>query len=390
MGAGRSEGIHETMKSWRHEIHSSPGIRFAVEETAARVASVLDSVGVEVTEGVGVTGVIGRLRRGSAARGIGLRADMDALPIQSTSDVPYRSQIHGQHHGCGHDGHTAMLLGAAATLADTGAFDGSVHFIFQPNEEEGHGAQAMIDDGLFERWQIDEVYGMHCAPSIPAGHFSLRSGPMMTFEDNFVIELDGRGGHSSAPHMGNDPMIAAAQIVSALQTVVSRSLSPLESGVISVTELTTDGSRNVIPSRVTIKGDTRGYNDGVQEMIEARMGDIVAGVSAANGIGHSFDYSHEFVAVVNTPDETDWAVRAAVDVVGDEAVDDDCEPSTGSEDFARMLAHRPGCYVLIGNGTDGSHGLPWHNPGFDFNDDILGIGADYWATLTEKRLPISG
>jgi hippurate hydrolase len=211
---------------------------------------------------------------------------------------------------------------------------------------------------------------------------------MMTFEDNFVIELDGRGGHSSAPHMLIDPMVAAAQIVLALQTVVSRSLSPLESGVISVTELITDGSRNVTPSRVTIKGDTRGFNDGVQKRIEARMGEIVAGVCAANGIGHSFNYTHEFVAVVNTPDETGAAVRAALDVVGYEAVDDDGEPSTGSEDFARMLAHRPGCYVLIGNGTDGSHGLPWHNPGFDFNDDILGIGADYWTALTERLLPI--
>lgn len=381
--------MREAMQHWRHEIHSFPGIRFAVEETAARVASVLGSVGVEVEQGVGGSGVVGRLQKGTAARGIGLRADMDALPIQSTSDAPYRSQIDGRHHGCGHDGHTAMLLGAAAVLADTGAFDGTVHFIFQPNEEEGQGAQAMIDDGLFERWRIDEVYGMHCAPNIPVGHFWMRPGPMMTFEDNFVIELHGRGGHSSAPHMLNDPMIAAAQIILVLQTVVSRSLSPLEAGVISVTELTTDGSRNVTPSRVTIRGDTRGFDDDVQRRIEARVGEIVAGVSAANRIGHSFNYSHEFVAVINTPGETSSAARAALDVVGEGAVDDDCVPSTGSEDFARMLAHRPGCYVLIGNGTDNSHGLPWHNPGFDFNDAILGIGADYWTALTERLLPVS-
>jgi hippurate hydrolase len=279
-----------------------------------------------------------------------------------------------------------MLLGAAKQLATDGVFDGAVHFIFQPNEEEGLGAQAMIDDGLFDRRSIDEVYGLHCVPGLAAGHFATRTGPMMTFEDNFVIRLAGVGGHSSAPHMTYDPLVAGAELVTALQTVVARSVSPMQSGVVSVTEFDTDGSRNVLPSNVVIRGDTRGLDPEVQGTIERRIREIVEGICAAHGLSYDFEYSHEFVVTVNSAEETGHAVAAARSVVGAAAVDSDCLPNTGSEDFARMLERRPGCYALIGNGTEGTNTLPLHHPSFDFNDEILPIGGDYWVTLTEMRL----
>lgn len=384
----RSVAFHDEMTAWRRDFHASPEIRFDVHETAAKVGTLLRSFGLDVESGVGHTGVVGTLRRGTGGRGIGLRADMDALPIQTVSTAEHRSRTDGHHHGCGHDGHAAMLLGAATELSSSGRFDGTVSFIFQPNEEEGLGAQAMIDDGLFERWPIDEVYGMHCAPGLPVGNFAMRAGPMMTFEDNFVIEISGRGGHSSAPHLTLDPLVAGAEVVTALQTVVARSLNPLESGVVSITEFETDGSRNVIPSRVMIRGDTRGFDAAVRAGIEERIAEIVRGVCLAHRVEPSFTYSHEFDVLVNGQAETSHAAAAARSVVGDAAVDSQCAPSTGSEDFARMLDHRPGCYALIGNGTEGHHGLPWHNPGFEFNDDALPIGADYWVTLAENRLPV--
>ncbi|GMR02872.1 MAG: M20 aminoacylase family protein [Acidimicrobiia bacterium] len=382
----RTSWFHDEMTAWRRAIHESPEVRFDVSGTAAKVASLLVSFGVDVETGVGRTGVVGVLRRGNGKHSIGLRADMDALPIETHSTTEYRSRVDGRHHGCGHDGHTAMLLGAARELALNGDFDGTVHFIFQPNEEEGLGAQAMIDDGLFERWSIDEVYGMHCVPGVPAGHFALRSGPMMAFEDDFVIHIRGRGGHASAPNMTFDPMVPAAELVVALQTVVSRSLSPMDGGVVSVTEFVTDGSRNVLPSTVTIRGDARGFTAVVRETIERRIGEIVEGVCLAHGLDYSVDYSHEFDVTMNTPTETSHVAGAACSVVTEAAVDSNCAPNPASEDFARMLEQRPGCYVFIGNGTSGANGLPWHNPAFDFNDAILPTGADYWVALTEGRL----
>ena len=235
-----------------------------LRELLGVVAEVLTSLGLEVTTGVGGSGVVGVLRKGSSSRSVGFRADMDALPIQSTSSASYRSEIDGRHHGCGHDGHTAMLLGAAQALSESGEFDGTVHFIFQPNEEEGLGAQAMIDDGLFEKWGIDEVYALHCAPGVEIGSFETRAGPMMTFEDNFEIRLSGIGGHASAPHLSDDVMVAGAAVVTALQTIVARSVSPMQSGVVSVTGFETDGSRNLLPSNVVIRGDTRGLDQEIR------------------------------------------------------------------------------------------------------------------------------
>jgi hippurate hydrolase len=279
-----------------------------------------------------------------------------------------------------------MLLAAAEQLATGGEFGGTVHFIFQPNEENGLGALAMMKGGLFDRFEMDAVYGMHNMPGIPAGHFAVRKGPMMTFEDNFVITITGLGGHASMPDRTRDPVVVAAEIISALQTVVARSLSPMASGVVSVTEIHTDGARNVIPTTVTIKGDTRGLADDTQALIESRMREIVVNIGKAHNVDVAFNYSHEFIVLNNTDAETDQAIQAAIDTVGADKVAPDCEPACCSEDFAQMLKAKPGCYLLIGNGTDGHNGRPLHNPGYDFNDEVLATGAAYWVRLTENIL----
>ena len=372
--------------AWRRDIHQHPELGFREERTAEKVAELLDGFGVEVHTGIGGTGVVGVLRRGDSRRAIGLRADIDALPIEEQNDFDYRSLNDRQFHGCGHDGHTAMLLAAAETLAGKDSIDGTVHFIFQPNEENGLGALAMMKDGLFDRFAMDAVYGMHNMPGLPAGSFAVRKGPMMTFEDNFVIRIAGLGGHASMPNRTRDPVVVAAEIINALQTIVARSLNPMLSGVVSVTEIHTDGARNVIPSNVTIKGDTRGLSDEAQHLIETRMRELVTNIGKAHNVEVTLDYSHEFIVLMNTDAETDIAVQAAIDTVGDEHVVPDCEPAACSEDFAQMLREKPGCYVLIGNGTDGHNGRPLHNPGYDFNDEVLGTGAAYWVQLTENVL----
>ncbi|MDP6993021.1 MAG: amidohydrolase [Woeseiaceae bacterium] len=372
--------------AWRRDIHKHPELGFREERTAALIADLLNDMGIETHTGIGGTGVVGVLRRGSSERAIGLRADIDALPISEHNTFAHRSVHDAQFHGCGHDGHTAMLLAAAETLAAGNGIDGTVHFIFQPNEENGLGALAMMDDGLFDRFSMDAVYGMHNMPGIPAGTFAVRKGSMMTFEDNFVISIKGIGGHASMPNRTRDPVVVAAEIISALQTVVARSLNPMESGVVSVTEVLTDGARNVIPSNVTVKGDTRGLSAETQQLIETRMRELVVNIGRAHNVEVELEYTHEFIVLNNTDRETDIAVRAAIDVVGADRVVPDCEPAACSEDFARMLNARPGCYLLIGNGTDGHCGRPLHNPGYDFNDEVLETGAAYWVRLTGNIL----
>ena len=371
---------------WRRDIHQHPELGFREERTAARVAELLESFGLETHTAIGRTGVVGVLQKGSSRRAIGLRADIDALPIQEANTFAHRSLHDDRFHGCGHDGHTTMLLAAAEQLASTGSIDGTVYFIFQPNEENGLGALAMMRDGLFERFAMDAIFGMHNMPGIPAGHFAVRKGAMMTFEDNFVIRICGLGGHASMPHRTRDPLVAAAAIISALQAIVARSLDPMASGVVSVTEIHTDGARNVIPSNVTIKGDTRGLTAGTQQLIERRMREIAVNIGRAHDVEVVVDYSHEFIVLNNSDRETDLAIQAAVDTVGADSVVPDCEPAACSEDFARMLAVRPGCYLLIGNGTEGHNGRPLHNPGYDFNDEVLAIGARYWVRLAENIL----
>ncbi len=280
-----------------------------------------------------------------------------------------------------------MLLAAARYLAGSGKFDGTVYFIFQPSEEDGRGALSMIEDGLFERFPMKAVYGMHNMPGIPAGHFAVKKGAIMTSEDIFVITIKGRGGHASMPDRAIDPVVIGAEVILALQSIVSRSVAPQDWGVVSVTEVLTDGARNVIPSTVTIKGDCRAMSTNTQGLIAARMREIVAGITAAHGAESSVEYRNDFIVTVNTAEETAAAIAAARKVAGEPAVDADCPPCSASEDFARMLQKKPGCYILIGNGLDGHCGATLHNPNYDLNDEILSVGADYWVALVEAQLP---
>jgi hippurate hydrolase len=366
------------MRAWRHGLHRQPELGFDVQSTATVVADCLRSFGLdEVHSGVGISGVVGVLRCGTSSKSIGLRADMDALPISEAGEADYRSEVRGAFHGCGHDGHTAMLLGAAKYLSARRPFDGVVHFLFQPDEENGRGAQAMIDDGLFERFPMSSIYGMHNKPDLPVGRLETREGPMMSSEDLFEVTIHGRGGHASTPERHVDPLVAAAQVILTLQTIVSRSVAAADTAVVSVTEITTDGARNIVPSTVLIKGDCRTFSSSVQETVEARMRQIVTGVCAAHGASGSVSYTHEFIPLVNTANEVRAAADAAAIVVGSTNVDTACSPVTASEDFARFLHLIPGCFVNIGNGVGGRCGASLHNPHYDFNDDILPIGADY-------------
>lgn len=382
----RSGQLHDAMTAWRRDIHRHPELGFREVRTADKVAALLEEFGLEVHRGIGGTGIVGVLRRGRGNRAIGLRADMDALPIGEANDFSHRSINDGVFHGCGHDGHTAMLLGGAKCLSDKGRFDGTVYFIFQPSEEDGRGALSMIDDGLFERFPMESVYGMHNMPGIPAGHFAVRKGPIMTSEDIFVITLQGRGGHASMPERTVDPVVVGAEIVLALQTIVSRSVSPRDWGVVSVTEFLTDGARNVIPSNIVIKGDCRALSVDTQRRIETRMREIVDGICAAYGAEGHVEYREDFVPTINTAAETEAAVRAARQIAGEPAVDPDCPTCGASEDFARMLQQKPGCYILIGNGEGGHCGQSLHNSNYDLNDDILVTGCRYWMTLVEQQL----
>ena len=379
--------IQKDVQSWRQDIHKYPELGFQENRTAGIIAGLLAEFGLDVHAGIGTTGVVGVLTRGVAEQAIGLRADMDALPIREANTFEHRSVHDGVFHGCGHDGHTAMLLAAARQLAGSGKFDGTAYFIFQPSEEDGRGALSMIEDGLFERFPMNAVYGMHNMPGIPAGHFAVKEGTIMTSEDIFVITIRGRGGHASMPDRAIDPVVIAAEVILALQSIVSRSVAPQDWGVVSVTEVLTDGARNIIPSTVTIKGDCRAMSTNTQELIAARMREIVAGITAAHGAEGSVEYRNDFIVTVNTAHETAAAIAAARKVAGEPAVDADCPPCSASEDFARMLQVKPGCYILIGNGLDGHCGATLHNPNYDLNDEILTIGADYWVALVEAQLP---
>ncbi|HSP04292.1 MAG TPA: amidohydrolase [Acidimicrobiales bacterium] len=382
---GRAE-----LASLRRHLHRHPETAFDVDASAGLVAERLAAAGLDVTRGVGGSGVVATLRRGTSSRSIGLRADLDALPIQEANTFDHRSQAPGAFHGCGHDGHTTMLLGAALHLAaDTGPdssdIDGTVHFVFQPDEENGRGAQAMIDDGLLERFPMDAVYGMHNLPGLAVGRFATRSGPFTAYEERFEIEIHGRGGHASAPERTIDPLVAGAHVVIGLQSIVSRALAPQDHGVVSVTELITDGAPNIIPTTVTIRGDVRGYEEHVSEAIRSRMGAIVEGTAAAHGATATLRYARAFEPTVNTAAEVDVAARAVGGVAG-AGIDTDHAPMGFSEDFAQFLQHRPGCFILIGNGTEGCHGATLHNPHYDFNDDALPFGVAYWTALVRDVL----
>ncbi len=376
--------LDKDMRSWRHDIHKHPELGFDEKRTADKVASILKDLGVETHENIGTTGVVGVIGKGSSNRAIGLRADMDALPIQEMGEVDYKSVHDGVFHGCGHDGHTSMLLGAAAKLKEID-FNGTVYLVFQPSEENGLGALAMMEDGLLERFPMEAIYGLHNMPGIKQGQFSVKSGQMMTSEDIFVIDIVGKGGHASMPHMTRDPMVAGAEIVTALQSIVSRSLGPEEWGVVSVTEFITDGARNIIPSNVTIKGDVRALDPTVQKKIEQRMREIVDGVSKSHKVAGTVGYNHEFIVLDNSESETTAAIEAAKMTVGEAMVDGTCETCACSEDFAQFLKQVPGCFILLGAG-DGDNSPPLHNPYYDYNDELLEIGSDYWVNLVKSQL----
>jgi len=377
------------MMAWRHHIHAHPETAFEETSTSAFVADKLRSFGLEVHTGLATTGVVGVLRAGKAPddalHSIGLRADLDALAIHEQSGVAYGSKNPGKMHACGHDGHTAMLLGAAATLARKKDFSGTVHFIFQPAEENEGGGRVMVEEGLFERFPMRAVYGMHNWPQLPAGTFALRAGPLMGAYDIFEIVVTGKGAHAAMPYEGKDPMLFVAHVISALQTVVSRNLHPLDAGVISVTQVHGGDTWNVIPQEVVLRGTVRSFKPAVQELIEQRMRAIVGGIAAMFEMTASIRYERRYPPTVNSPEETRHALNAATAVVGAAQVDTDPMPNMGSEDFAFMLQEKPGCYVWLGAGRGpGTPGL--HNPLYDFNDEALAIGASYWVTLARQQL----
>lgn len=378
------------LKSWRHALHRCPETGFEEWQTADFIARVLGEMGMEVHRGIGGTGVVANLRAGSGTGVIGLRADMDALAIQE--DAPGRahaSATPGKMHACGHDGHMAMVLGAARLLSERRDFEGTVRFIFQPAEEHGRGAKAMMADGLFERFPVDAIFGAHNMPGLPAGSIATRAGGIMASEDNFVIHVKGRGTHAARPHMGVDPIVIGAEIVLALQTIVSRNLDPGLPAVISCTEFITDGIRNAIPTNVTIKGDTRSYTPAVQALLETRMREIAEGICRLHGAGCAFTYSHEFAPTVNWEQWVPSALEAARNVVGSDRVDGNIAPMMISEDFGAFLQAVPGAFVFIGNGETGMPGgVPLHNSGYDFNDGVLSVGARYFAELARVALPV--
>jgi len=383
--------LQSQLTDWRQHLHQHPETGFEEFATSDYVARVLHDLGLEVHRDIGGTGLVANLSVGDGKGVIGIRADMDALNIkEDVADRGYASRTQGKMHACGHDGHMAMALGAAKLLSERRDFNGTVRFIFQPAEEHGRGAKAMMSDGLFDRFPVDAIFGTHNMPGMPAGSFATRPGGIMASEDNFVIRIKGRGTHAARPHMGIDPIVIASQIVIALQTIVSRNLDPSLQAVISCTEILTDGIRNVVPSNVTIKGDTRSYDPEVQALLERRMREISEGICLTYGAECEFEYTHEFAPTVNSPEYIDVAIAAATNVVGAERVRGEIAPMMISEDFGAFLQVVPGNFIFIGNGdTAEQGGIPLHNATYDFNDAILPLGARYFAEIVSLLLPAS-
>lgn len=374
------------MSAWRHDFHIHPELGFDEHRTSAKVAGFLESWGIEVHRGIGQTGVVGVLQKGTGSASIGLRADMDALPITEVNDFAYRSENPGVMHACGHDGHTSMLLGAAKYLAEQGDFSGRVVFIFQPNEEHGLGAPAMIEDGLLTQFPVDQVYAIHNMPGMPTGSIATRAGPMTAAESLFEIEITAQGGHAALPHMGVDAIVVGAQIVNALQTIVSRKLNPGLNGVVSITEFETDGRRNVLPGQAVLKGDARALTPETNATTQEKMRQIVDGICAAHGVTGKVSYDTIFPPTINATAAVQAVAQAATKLFGAGNVEADGPPKLFSEDFAHMAAAVPGCFLLLGNGVEGANARPLHSADYDFNDKILSQGAAFWVTLVEQQL----
>ena len=375
----------DEVAGWRQDIHTHPELDYDTIRTAGVVAEKLKSFGVdEIVTGIGKTGVVGVIKgRLPGDKVIGMRADMDALPILEATGKPYASKTPGKMHACGHEGHTAMLLGAAKYLAETRNFAGTAVVIFQPAEEGGGGGKAMVEDGLITRFGITEVYGMHNMPGLPVGHFAVRHGPMMAAADRFKIEIEGRGSHAAKPNESIDTIIIVAQLVTALQSIVARNVDPLESGVVSVTSIKAGDAFNVLPQTATLLGTCRSLKPEIRDLLETRMREVCAGVAATFGATINIDYFRGYPVTFNHEKETDFAIKVASEISGGENVLSDIPPTMGAEDFSYMLEERPGAMIFIGNGD--SAGL--HHPAYDFNDDVIPAGVSYWGRLVENAMP---
>jgi hippurate hydrolase len=381
----RVAAMHGEISAWRRDIHAHPELLYDVQRTAATVADKLKSFGCdEVATGIGRTGVVGVIRGGKGSgRVIGLRADMDALPIQEANDLPYKSTVPGKMHACGHDGHTAMLLGAAHYLAETRNFAGTAVVIFQPAEEGGAGGKAMVQDGLMDRFRIEEVYGMHNYPGLPVGQFALRPGPLMAAADRITIEIEGRGGHAARPHVSVDTVLVGAQIINQIQSIVARNVDPLHAAVISICVFQAGTADNVIPQTALLRGTARSLTPEVRDLLEQRMQAVVTGTARLYGASAKLTYRRDYPVTRNHEREAAFAAAVAGEVVGRERVDDAVAPVMGAEDFSFMLEARPGAFIFVGNGDSAN----LHHPAYDFNDEAIPFGASYWVKLIETALP---
>ncbi|HRJ69265.1 MAG TPA: M20 aminoacylase family protein [Beijerinckiaceae bacterium] len=383
----RIAALKDEVASWRRDIHAHPEILYEVHRTAALVAEKLKSFGVdEVVTGIGKTGVVGVIKGRKTASGkvVALRADMDALPMSEQTNLPYASKVANMMHACGHDGHTAMLLGAAKHLAADRGFDGTVVVVFQPAEEGGAGGKAMVDDGLVSRFGIQEFYGLHCVPGVPVGHFMTRPGPLMAATANFVITIEGKGAHGAQPHQGIDPVLIGSHMVTALQSIASRNTDPLKSVVVSVTTFNAGDAFNVIPQTAVLRGTVRFLEKAVGQVTEERFRAIVANTAKAFGAEARLDFTYGYPATVNHQAETEFAVAAAATVAGAGGVIANAPPVMGGEDFSYMLEAKPGAFLFIGNGDT----APLHNPAFDFNDEAIPAGISYWTAVAQRAMPL--
>ena len=383
----RIADLHGDITAWRRDLHAHPELLYDVHRTAAAVADKLKSFGCdEVVTGIGRTGVVGVIHgskgHDTARKVVGLRADMDALPIQEATDVPYKSTVPGKMHACGHDGHTAMLLGAARYLAETRNFAGTAVVIFQPAEEGGAGGKAMVQDGLMERFRIEEVYGMHNYPGLPVGQFAIRPGALMASADRLTIQIEGHGGHAARPHLTIDSVLVGAQMINQIQSIVARNVDPLQSAVISICVFQAGSTDNVIPQTAFLRGTARSLNPQVRDLLESRLREVVEGTARLYGAKVTFTYKRDYPVTRNHERQTAFASSVAAEVVGPERVDENTPPVMGAEDFSFMLEARPGAFIFVGNGD--SAGL--HHPAYDFNDEVIPIGTSYWVKLVETAL----
>ena len=380
-----TERLKDLMASWRQDFHQHPELGFKEVRTSGIVSQLLKSFGLKVFENFGQTGVLGLLEKNKNKKLIAIRADMDALPITEQTSLPYESKYPGSMHACGHDGHTSILLGAAKFLSEDKEFDGNILFIFQPDEENGGGAKAMIDDGLFQKFNISEIYALHNMPNMPVGYFATREKTITASESAFEIEILSKGGHSALPSMGGDALLAASQVVSSLQTIVSRKIDPRKNAVFSITEFITNGKKNILASKAVLKGDTRCLDDEVKAIIKNELHRISAGIADSYNVSCSVRFETNFPITINSQIPTQNITECVINSFGPESIDGTCSPMLFSEDFSFMTSKAPGCFVLIGNGATGPNAEPLHSPKFDFNDEILCLGSSLWVNLAKMN-----